>query len=147
MKQVFLLMAFFGLAAVTSLNAQCTKSAAARVASLSSDIIEKKDPATGELKYLKKKVCPATGEVSYTSVEFCSKTAQFVNATPTYKASCVKSASACSKAYGKNTMMVSNDLPAHCLMAQKAACLTATQKTQTAKAAFASLDNKVIVRP
>lgn len=147
MKQIFLLFAFFALVAVVSLNAQCTKSAAAKVASLSSDIIERKDPATGEVKYLKKNVCPATGDVTYTNVEYCSKTAQFVNVESTYKASCVKSASAYTRNYGKTTLVANKDLPMRCLMAQKAACLTATQKTQTAKAAFASLDNKTIVRP
>lgn len=144
MKQIFLVLAFFSLVATVSVNAQCSKNAAARTASLSSNIVEKQDPATGEVTYLKKKVCEASGAVSYTAVEFCSKTGQFVNAEPAYKASCMKSAASCSKSSAKTAMMVSNDLPAQCMTAQKACCLPANQKTQAAKIAFASLENKVI---
>ncbi len=137
MKQIFLLLAFFTMVALVDVNAQCSKSAAARTASLTSNIVEKQDPSTGEVTYLKKKVCEASGAVSYTAVEFCSKTGQFVNAASTTKASC-------SKSYSKNAMMVSNELPAQCMTAQKACCLPANQKTQAAKTAFASMENKVI---
>lgn len=145
MKQFFLLLVFLGFVAMANVNAQCTKSAAARTAALSSNIIEKKDAKTGEIVFLKKNVCPSTGQVSYAQVEYCSKSGQFVNATPTYyKSSCVKSVVGCTKTYNKNASMVSNEMPYLYLVAKKAACLTANQKTQAARAAYASLERKEI---
>lgn len=144
MKQILLLLVCFGFVAVLDVQAQgCVKSAAARAAAMDENIIKKVNNTTGEVAYVQKKVCPATGEVSYTDVEYCSKSHRFVAVSNSYKSMCSKNAASCSKSYGQKAMMVSN-MPLHCTAAQKAACLQANQKTQTARAAFASLDNRVI---
>jgi len=149
MKQIFLLLAFCGCFAILDANAQsCVKSAAAKAAAMDDNII-KQVSATGDVTFLKKETCAATGKVSYTNVEYCSKTHQFIAVAAsnnfTSKGSCTKKmAASCSKYYGsKNAMAVSN-LPSICTAAQKAACLQANQKTQAARAAFVSLDNRVV---
>lgn len=145
MKQILLLLACFGFVAVLDVNAQsCVKSAASKAAALDENIIKKVSATTGDVMYVRKKVCPATGDVTYTDVEYCSKSGRFVAVSNSnYKSSCSKSLASCSKSYSQNAMLVSNTL-LECSAAQKAACLQANQKTQTARAAFASLDNRVI---
>lgn len=144
MKQILLLILFVGIAAVVNLNAQCTKSAAMKTAALREDIIERKDAKTGEVNYLKKTVNPATGNINYTAVEYCTRSGQFVEVAPRYKTSCVRSTATGTKSYSKNTMLASTQFSGHTLAAQKAACLTASQKTQVAKATFVSLEKKEI---
>lgn len=142
MKQILLLLVCFGFVAVLDVNAQsCVKSAASRAAALDENIIKKVSATTGDVTYVRKKVCPATGDVTYTDVEYCSKSGRFVAVSNSYKSSCSKSPY--SKSATHKTLMVSN-LSSDCSAAQKAACLQANQKTQTARAAFASLDNRVI---
>ncbi|MFN7119582.1 MAG: hypothetical protein ACK4TA_22490 [Saprospiraceae bacterium] len=145
MKQILLLLAFCGFFAVLDANAQsCTKSAAAKAAALDQNIV-KKVSTSGDVTYVRKKVCPATGEVTYTNVEYCSRSGQFIPVSASYtKPSCSKSMASCSKYYSKNAMAATYDTPSNCTAAMKAACLQANQKTQAAKAAFASLDNRVV---
>ncbi len=145
MKQFFLLLAFCGFFAALDANAQsCTKSTAAKAAAMDQSIV-KKVSTSGEVSYMRKKVCPATGEVTYANVEYCSKSERFVPVSASYtKPSCSKSVASCSKYYSKNAMAASFDTPANCTAAMKAACLQANQKAQVAKAAFASVDNRVI---
>ena len=144
MKQIFLLLFCFGFVAVLGVQAQsCIKSTAAKAAAMDENIIKKVNNTTGEVAYVQKKVCPATGEVTYTDMEYCSKSHRFVAVSNGYKTSCSKNAAIRSKSYGQKALMVSN-VPLHCTAAQKAACLQANQKTQTARAAFASLDNQLV---
>jgi|GEM_PF-6937337 hypothetical protein len=145
MKQILLFLIFFGFVAVLDVQAQgCVKNAAARAAALDESIVQKVSATTGDVTYARKKVCPATGDVSYTDMEYCSKSGQFVAVSKPYKSSCSKmTAASCSKYYSQNAM-AAGDNGGECTAAQKAACLQAKQKAQTAKAAFVSLDNKVI---
>lgn len=144
MKHFCLLLVFFGFVAIVDVHAQgCVKSAAARVAAADENIIKKVSATTGDVTYVQKKVCPATGDVTYTDVEYCSKTGQFIAVANNTKPSCSKSVYSCSKYKSQSALAVSS-MPTHCTAAQKAACLQANQKTQTARAAFASLDNRVI---
>lgn len=110
MKKLFLLMAFFMVAGLVSVNAQChgakkaattevksttcTKTAAAKAAALDENIIERADVNTGEVKYVRKQVCPTSGKISYKDVHYSADAGTFVNVAPSQKASCAGKADA-----------------------------------------------------
>ncbi len=143
MKQFFLLLAFFGLAAIAHVEAQnCAESPAAKAAALDANIVQKVNHSTGEVTYLRKNVCPSSGKVSYAPVEYCTKSGRFITAASTKKETCVKK-QACTGYYGASAMAGSS-VPEHCTSAQKAACVQANQKAALAKAAFVANTSKTI---
>lgn len=143
MKQIFLLLACCSFFAVFSANAQsCLKGAAEKAAEMDASIV-KKVSATGEVTYLRKSVCPTTGKVTYANVEYCNKSKRFVAVAAYNRPSCSKPLYT-HAVNTTNEMVVNNGSSLHCTAAFKAACLQANQKMQTAKAAFASLENRVV---
>lgn len=144
MKQFFLLLLAFGLFTIVDVNAQsCLKSKAERAAALDASIVTKVNYTTGEKEYFRKSVSSTDDKVKYTKVEYCTRSARFVNVASQEKKSCVKSKVACTGLYGSKAMAV-NNLPAHCTVAQKAACLQANQKAQIAKATFVANTGRTI---
>ncbi|MEM9918985.1 MAG: hypothetical protein AAF990_12870 [Bacteroidota bacterium] len=96
MKKFFLLFAFLGFVSFAA-NAQscgskkmsktacaktCTKTAAAKLASLSDDIESRTCTKSGKVSYVRKQTCPSTGSVSFVNVEYCSKSQKFINVSP-----------------------------------------------------------------
>ncbi len=144
MRTFALLSILFGLMIAVNTSAQtCTKSAAAKAALLEADIIQKVNPGTGEVTYLRKSTCPMSGKTSYTAVEYCTKSGRFITAAVNKKETCVKK-QACTGYYTAEASATT--LPAYCTTAQKAACIQAGQKATAAKAAFVA-NNGVIVKP
>lgn len=120
MKKFFLLFALLGFVSVSTVSAQkktctaakavkgekvCTKTAAAKLASLEADIEKRVCEKSGSVSYVRKSVCSASGKVSFQDVEFCSKSSKFVNVSPSKggtKASCTKP---CTKGSAKASAM------------------------------------------
>jgi len=138
MKQIFLLFAFFGLlTTMNSVQAQSHADFAAEKAAANADIVKKVDDVTGEVRYMKKRVCPATGTVSYQPVEYCKYSKKFVNVPPR---KCSRSKFKASEGSAHVTLVSNHALPTS--VAHRAASAIANKKVEKAKAAHAA--NKVI---
>ena len=146
MKKLFMLFAFIGLVSATSVNAQtcCSKSktasaectaAAAKAATLETDIEKRMVEATGEVYYVRKVVNSDTG-TSYVNVEYNSDSKKFVNVSPTHTSDSAAKPASCSKesnataTSGKSASCCSKDKGA---CTKKSASTTAVKKTSTAK--------------
>jgi len=98
MKKLFFFAAFLCAASLTTVNAQCTKSAktagtktaccaktkAATAKAVSADAsIEKRVcEKSGAVSYFRNKECAVSGKITSTEVEFDAKTSTFVNVSP-----------------------------------------------------------------
>lgn len=147
MKKLFLLLALFGVVALTNVNAQscakktascaatCAKKAAAKMASMDENIEARVSAVSGETTYVKKSVCTHSGNVSFDQVEYCTKAGKFVNISPSKVAApaktCTKSATTAKSVNASNKKM-------GCTAAQKAKCA----KTCTAAEKAACKANK-----
>ena len=138
MKQIFLLLVFFGTVALVNTNAQSSiEAAAAKAAATDASIVKKVDYATGEVNYLKKTVCANTGAVSYQPVEYCKNSKKFVNVPPK-KSSCSKSKFLQEQHDRSRATLVSNHHLLSNTAARRAASAVANKKMQRAKATFVS---------
>jgi len=104
MKKFLLFFAVFGLLSLTNATAQktctaaksaknekvCTKTAAAKLASMDASIEKRVCEKSGSVSYVRKNVCSASGNVSFKNVEYCSKSGQFVNISPSKAVSAKK---------------------------------------------------------
>lgn len=131
MKKLFFLFAFLGVFSLAA-NAQscpysktaaksdkvvCSKTAAAKAASLDNSIEARTCAKSGSVSYVKKSVCAKSGKVSYSDVEYCTKSAKFVNVSPKAmgaKKSC--DPAACAK--GKTVSNKKSCDPAACMKSQ-----------------------------
>lgn len=146
MKYLFLFSALcVWIAPAASLAQDNHQKAAVKAAALQADIMQTTNHSTGDVQFLKKKVCAVSGVASYERVEYCSKTNKFVEATTERKkGSCTKSRVAWSAAHDMDVRATLSKLPAYCTAAQRAAAATATRKTAVAKADYtANANNRV----
>ncbi|HMQ46676.1 MAG TPA: hypothetical protein PKA00_04000 [Saprospiraceae bacterium] len=144
MKGIMLTLAFLGVFALTSVQAQscsktqstanascCAKSsadgAAAQAASLDNTIQRRVNAETGEVTYVRKTVCETSGKTSYDQVEYCTKSAKFINVSP-QKQNCTKPCTE-GTAKGASATKVSNKSTSCCTEAEKAACCPNGSKT------------------
>ena len=119
--------------------------AAMKAAALQADIMQTTNHSTGDVQFLRKKVCAVSGVASYEKGEYCGNTAKFVEATAERKkGSCTKSRVAWSDAHDTDVRATLSKLPAYCTAAQRAAAATANRKTAVAKADYtANANNRV----
>ncbi len=167
MKKFILFFAVACLVSVTTANAQktcsmakkagnekvCTKTAAAKLASLDTSIEKRVCEKSGSVSYVKKNVCAVSGTVSFQDVEYCSKSAKFVNVSPSKgatkasctkgKASCTKKGAAASGAAMKVSQTDAKGKAACCVNKSKACCASkkasCTKGATSAKAAKAKM--------
>lgn len=156
MKGIMLTLAFLGVFALTSVQAQscaktqstanascCAKSsvdgAAAQAASLDNTIERRVNAETGEVTYVRKAACESSGKTTYTQVEYCTKSAKFINVSP-QKQNCTKDKASCTEdtAKGASATKVSNNSTSCCTAAEKAACCPNGSKTTGASAKTSS---------
>ena len=169
MKKMLVLFACLGMfgmmTAQTSSDAtaatekqMCTKSAAAKAASLDGTVESRVCEKSGNLSYVRKSVCEKSGNVSFSEVKYDSASGKFVNYSPSKgtkascsksKAACSKSKAACTKSKKASAIKTSASLDANgkaaCTAKQKAACAkkcTAKQKAACAKSKATSTPAK-----
>ncbi len=138
MKYFFLFVTLcVWVAPATSFAQDNHQKAALKAAALQADILQTTNHSTGDVQFLRKKVCAVSGVASYEKVEYCSKTGKFVEATAEQKkGSCTKSRLASLAAHDMDVRATLSKLPAHCTAAQRAAAATANRKTAVAKADY-----------
>lgn len=143
MKKLFMLFAFIGLFGATTVSAQaCSKSkaactaAAAKAASLESDIEKRMSEETGEISYVRKSVCEVSGKTTYMDVAFDEESKKFVNVSPTHTVGNADKKACCSK--GKEAACCAKGKEG---CSKKNASTKAVKKTSTAKAVKTSSTN------
>ncbi len=152
MKKFLLFFALLGFVSVSTVSAQksctakkmagekvCTKSAAAKLASIDNSIESRVCEKSGSVSYVRKDVCSASGKVSFQDVEFCSKSGKFVNLSPSKgmtKKACTKGKAACTKKAATGSAMKVSQGQASA--GAKKACCKKGAKTSCTKGAKAS---------
>lgn len=128
MKKLFFFAAFLCAASLTTVNAQCTKSASTKTAccaktkaatakavAADSSIEKRVCKTSGKETYYRNAKCPMSGKIESTQVEFDAKQGVFVNVSPT-----------------RGDMPAADSTKKACSSAEKAACAKKCTKAEKA---------------